>query len=289
VNTLNPDNVINIYIAGHKTSEGTGSGLKIIQNSRSVINKKLKLSNYCTAFQTKLKAIETELSLILNTNQQNQEMIINLCDESVLKALKNKNTTNSQIYNIYDIYHKLLDNNNKLFVRKINSTDENYKQVKQIAMQSLTSHNAIVFDKISKTTLKRIIYEKNISDWNERWEASESGSDTKTIFNTLYKRLEIERYFNTDFYVSQIITNHGKFGQYLKRFHVRDNDLCENCGQGIDNRDHRIYDCIKYDNVRQEFRQLVESNCISWPSNPYILIKSDFKSFSNFCKYILDE
>jgi len=57
--------------------------------------------------------------------------------------------------------------------------------------------------------------------------------------------------FTTDYDSTKMLTNHGTFGSYLKRFHISDKEEC-NCGEGIDDSNHRLYDCILYEEHRQE-------------------------------------
>ena len=51
------------------------------------------------------------------------------------------------------------------------------------------------------------------------------------------------------------MTGHGNFGAYLKRFGLRDSDLCRRC-QVVDTPEqHVLYDCDEIADSRHQFRE----------------------------------
>jgi hypothetical protein len=99
-------------------------------------------------------------------------------------------------------------------------------------------------------------------------------------------RLEIKKHFETDFYLTQMITNHGRFNDYLTRFKLMDN---KNCGQCLEVEDynHVIFDCIKYEEERAPLIEKVLENKNVWPCNQSILLsKNIFNTFKIFCNTV---
>jgi hypothetical protein len=107
--------------------------------------------------------------------------------------------------------------------------------------QSIKSHTSVVFDKISQNLAKRIIRDKVIKEWNERWAESETGLQTKKFFPTVLDRIIAEKHMVFDYKLNQILTNHGNLNSYLFRFKIKDNEYCENCIGQEDSADHRVY------------------------------------------------
>jgi hypothetical protein len=85
---------------------------------------------------------------------------------------------------------------------------------------------------------------------------------TKKFFPTVYHR--IKKHFVTDFHMTQVLTNHGKLNNYLMRFKERD-DVYEVCTAAIDDSEHIIYDCIKFDVMRAQLISELERIDCRWP------------------------
>ena len=59
----------------------------------------------------------------------------------------------------------------------------------------------------------------------------------------------------------QFLSGHGNFGAYLKRFGLRDSELCGRC-QVVDTPEHVLYDCVEIADSRAQFwEQLMDIGC----------------------------
>ncbi len=137
--------------------------------------------------------------------------------------------------------------------------------------------------------VKKVVYQQNLHIWNQRWTTTTKGEITRKFFPTVYKRLQSRRFFATDFYLTQILSNHGKLNSYLTRFKVTDNELCLVCKTKKDVM-HVIFHCLKYDKQREDLIQHVLQNNISWPCNLKNLISTNiFIEFKRFCDTTIAE
>ena len=87
--------------------------------------------------------------------------------------------------------------------------------------------------------------------WQERWDRAETGRRTYQLFPDVSERLR--KKIDVNHYVTQFLTGHGNFAAYLKRFGIRDNELCGRCNV-VDTPEHVIYDCIEIADSRSQFR-----------------------------------
>ena len=70
--------------------------------------------------------------------------------------------------------------------------------------------------------IKRILEKCNLEKWNEKWIKSNNGKVTRDLFfPTVFNRLECKSLV-PDYILTQFLTGHGKFGEYLFRFKISD-------------------------------------------------------------------
>ena len=92
--------------------------------------------------------------------------------------------------------------------------------------------------------------------WQRRWNISTKGRWTHTLIP------ELEPWFNRkhgeiNFYLSQILSGHGCFRSYLKRFGHEESDECTWCGRGmVEDAKHVFFDCGRF----QEERSCLEAS-----------------------------
>jgi hypothetical protein len=110
---------------------------------------------------------------------------------------------------------------------------------------------------------RRDIRVNSMRKWQDRWDASETGRSTHMLLpnveDRLGKRLEMT-HFNVQF-----LTGHGNFGAYLKRFGLRESDLCEYCGV-VDTPEHVLYDCEEIAESRTQLRVQLMDIGARWTS-----------------------
>ena len=142
------------------------------------------------------------------------------------------------------------------------------------------------YDKYPISYLKKLIYDKNKEIWNEKWRSYDKGLVTKKFIPTIYYRHEIKKHFETDFYLTQLITNHGRFKDYLTRFKLMDDKNYDQC-QEVEDYNHVIFYCNKYEEEMAPLIETVLENKNVWPCNQSILLsKNIFNTFKTFCNNV---
>jgi hypothetical protein len=256
------------------------------RNDENLIKKKYKLSSVCSGFQALLIAIRNTLKVINNKNCISNSLVISTRSLAVIKGLRDFNSTNDLICEIFETMHEMKSS----FVFKLNYCQERDQQrdVESLAREAAISHQSFSYDLMPYNSMKKLIREKQNILWDQRWQSSQTGRQTKKFFETINDRKVVKKHFRPDFYTSQAITSHGNTNEYLNRFGIKNNKSCEKCGEDVDSTDHRIFECQAYDMERKELIERIEEEGYQWPVAHKILINKDnFKNFSKFCKNIL--
>jgi hypothetical protein len=82
----------------------------------------------------------------------------------------------------------------------------------------------------------------------------------------------------------QIITGHVRLGEYMKRFHLKDNENCNVCSGKVENFFHVLFECGKYNEARNEMRNGGRWSCIE----TQFITREYFNAFDTFCLKILE-
>ncbi len=239
------------------------------------------------------KKIKTQSTITLTINK------------NIIQSLLNVNSKDPLINEIQDQCYKLSDK--QVVVYLCHQMTEDLKQdlieCKVLAKSAIESHNRITYDLIQIKTIKNSIKAKLINEWNSRWQQSNTGAQTKKYFPTIEHRLKVnqnlEINFNLtqnlkinfnltqnlkiNFNLTQILTNHGNMNSYLKRFEIKDTDECSECIGCEDDSDHRVYDCVKYEEQRKQFIDRVRAEVFIWPLNQSLLL--NYKLINHFIEF----
>ena len=124
---------------------------------------------------------------------------------------------------------------------------------------------------------KRIIHGTTLINWNQDWITTSNGACTRLFFPTLQHRL-LARFYNPDFFSTQFISGHGKFGSYLDRLNIRSSSSCHCDSPSPQTPSHLLFDCpdtrplqgpirLHYLNTGRSFDESLPS-CFHSPQSP---------------------
>ena len=110
--------------------------------------------------------------------------------------------------------------------------------------------------------------EEGWEKWQDEWDSSEKGRWTHHLIPDVRSWAE-RPHGEVDYWLSQFLTGHGSFGQFLARIGKRETPRCESCGTDTnDTAEHTILHCTRWDEERttlwekigrqNDARQLVE-------------------------------
>lgn len=76
---------------------------------------------------------------------------------------------------------------------------------------------------------KKMIRENTIREWNERYVKSSTGSTTRLFLPDIRSALSFLRLHQPTYKLTQAMTGHGCFNEYLHRFKLTDDDINDTC------------------------------------------------------------
>jgi hypothetical protein len=82
-----------------------------------------------------------------------------------------------------------------------------------LAKEGARSHRSFDYDLMPVSYVKRIFFDKTIELWNDRWLNATTGSATRTFIPSIRERARMKKYFKPNFYLTQFLTNDGKFSE----------------------------------------------------------------------------
>uniref|UniRef100_A0A2S2P488 Reverse transcriptase domain-containing protein n=1 Tax=Schizaphis graminum TaxID=13262 RepID=A0A2S2P488_SCHGA len=99
--------------------------------------------------------------------------------------------------------------------------------------------------------IKAIEREETYKIWQEEWEAAETGRWTWRLIKEV-KQWSTRKFGQVDYHLTQVLTGHGGFGQYLHRFKKREDPRCVDCQIDVDDAEHTIFHCDRWWRQRRE-------------------------------------
>lgn len=159
-------------------------------------------------------------------------------------------------------------------------------------MSGIPSEEILIKEKISKYRKEDIdeINRNKLAEWYLEYERSP---------NTWIKRLIPElhiwlnrKYGNPDFYISQFLTGHGAFANYLFRFKKRDNPFCPLCSdinksendETIDTPEHTFFNCKGTKQHKEELERTLGKEVT--PDNIMETMLESKRNWNEVYKYI---
>ncbi|KAI5720733.1 hypothetical protein M8J77_011081 [Diaphorina citri] len=89
--------------------------------------------------------------------------------------------------------------------------------------------------------------------WEERWRRSEKGAWTRKLIKDVRKWIN-RGHGELNYHMTQALSGHGCFGEYLHRFKKRSNPQCQSCGEPVDSVEHALFKCERFRKEREEIQ-----------------------------------
>lgn len=240
-----------IYTDGSATDDGCGAAFVVLDSSLTPIHKKqLKLPKHSSNFEAEAIAIIEALEYV-STSPPNSSHRINTDSLSCLKGLQKPDNRNPFVNAIKTKFMTAQRSHTiKLQYVKAHSGilgNELADSLAKQAIQDGTTTNTPVTTHFIKTQLRKKMHQ----EWAESW-ATDS-QHTNTYHWIRHPKL-IPPHFPANYYISQAITGHGRFPEYLHRFNKSEHKNCK-CGEQADGINHYLTNCPLTTNERRYLEQ----------------------------------
>lgn len=123
-------------------------------------------------------------------------------------------------------------------------------------------------DLMAKDRRRRYQVRKNLSlphpedegevtaEWQSRWDNSVKGRWTHRLIPNIERWIQ-RKHGEVNFHLTQVLTGHGCFAQYLNRFGKIDNAECWYCGHQVDDAFHMVFVCDAWFSRRSTVEKLI--------------------------------
>ncbi|XP_046677498.1 uncharacterized protein LOC124365550 [Homalodisca vitripennis] len=96
---------------------------------------------------------------------------------------------------------------------------------------------------------RRRIKAETLQEWQDRWTSGETGRWTARLIPDINVWLS-RKHGKTDFFLTQYLTGHGQFNDYLFRMRLHDKPTCKYCLDKIDDAEHTFFECARWKDYR---------------------------------------
>ncbi|KAJ0169139.1 hypothetical protein K1T71_014947 [Dendrolimus kikuchii] len=252
---------VRIFTDGSKIEGKVGASLSIWNNNAETVNRKLKLSSYCTVYQAELLAICKATEVILASSEESLGVYSD--SRSALQTLTNWSTTHQLAVKARRNILAAVAKGRRIemyWVKAHAEVRENERAdalAKAAALSLKTKPN---YDRCPISYVKRIIRMDTLDRWNRRYREEPTASVTKVFFPDAGVAFRTIRRIETSSITTQIFTGHGGFSGYLARFKLKEDPSCP-CEPGTSETPlHALFECPLHVKERNNLASTLDLN-----------------------------
>lgn len=97
---------------------------------------------------------------------------------------------------------------------------------------------------------------ESLNKWQREWDAAEKGRWTHRLIPSVSTWVS-RRHGEVNFHLTQFLSGHGCFRQYLHRFGHAESPLCPVCGDCEETSEHVVFTCPRFEAARSEMLAIV--------------------------------
>ncbi|XP_045457894.1 uncharacterized protein LOC123668146 [Melitaea cinxia] len=255
--TAHSEHEVNIFTDGSKIEGKVGAALSVWTGAAEARTLKLALPSYCTVYQAELLAICRAARMAAD----NLAGSVGIYSDSLsaLLTLKNLKALHPLAVEAREHLRRALlrDKHIELFWIKAHAGLEGNERADHLAKEAaLKSKRTFDYDSCPVSFIKRSIRMQSLDEWNQRYRAGETAGVTRVFFPDATAAHRIIAKIKVDRFVTQVLTGHGGFSEYLYRFKCKESPSCvcdPECSESVL---HVLLDCptIEYERLRLESR-----------------------------------
>lgn len=252
----NSTQAVQIFTDGSKIEGKVGASLSFWSNGAEIKCLKLKLPSHCSVYQAELLAICRATSEILKRpeltfgiftdSRSSLDTIVRYCSLHPLAVqarcnLKDCEVQNKKVQLFWIKAHAGLDGNER--------ADQ---LAKDAALKLKTRPD---YDLCPVSFVKRQIRLDTLDEWNRRYRSGDTAAVTKMFLPDAIQSFKIIRKLTPNGRLTQLMTGHGGFSEYLHRFKCKENPSCI-CEPGtIETVQHILLECPVHGIARYNLEQ----------------------------------
>ncbi|XP_064072811.1 uncharacterized protein LOC113403591 [Vanessa tameamea] len=257
-NQVDQNNVqqVRIFTDGSKIDGRVGAALSLWNNEVETKAVKLSLPAYCTVYQAELLAICRATGEILKSGGSSFGLYSD--SRAALETVTGQWNLHPLAVEIRRNLHRALVQSKivSLFWIKAHAGLPGNERADCLAKEAaLSSRRKPDYDQVPVSFVKRNIREKTLDEWNRRYQSGGTASVTRAFFPDAVKAYKMIRNIKPQGYLTQMLTGHGGFSDYLFRFKCRESPSCLCDPQAVESTLHCLLECPIHQNDRFNLEQ----------------------------------
>ncbi|KAL0821383.1 hypothetical protein ABMA28_005969 [Loxostege sticticalis] len=278
---------VRIFTDGSKIEGKVGAALSVWKGESEIRNQKFSLSAYCTVYQAELLAICKATGGILKGREKSYGLYSD--SMAALETVVNHSSLHPLAVESRENLRKALIQGKdvSLFWIKAHAGLLGNERADDLAKEAaLASRKKPDYDRCPVSFAKRTIRYRSIMEWSDRYKNGETAATTKLFFPDAVDAYRLVKKLKPTGLLTQILTGHGGFSQYLHRFKCGESPSCE-CDPAVEQTvPHLLIDCPVYDKLRFDFQQSTNESIKIDKLNDLICNKNTREMFVSYCEQI---
>ncbi|KAL0811463.1 hypothetical protein ABMA28_009863 [Loxostege sticticalis] len=278
---------VRIFTDGSKIEGKVGAALSIWKGESEVRNQKFSLSAYCTVYQAELLAICRATGGILKGRERSYGLYSD--SMAALETVANHSSLHPLAVESRENLRKALTQGKdvSLYWIKAHAGLQGNERADELAKEAaLALKRKPDYDKCPVSFAKKSLRNRSIIKWNERYKLGETASITKMFFPDAGGAYRLIRKIRPAGLLTQVLTGHGGFSQYLHRFKCGENPSCD-CDPDVHQTvPHLLSNCPIFDQLRFDFEQKFSEKITEAKYHELIGSKATREAFIVYCEKI---
>ncbi|KAL0821384.1 hypothetical protein ABMA28_005970 [Loxostege sticticalis] len=278
---------VRIFTDGSKIEGKVGAALSIWKGESEVRNQKFSLSAYCTVYQAELLAICKATGGVLKGKEKSYGLYSD--SRAALETVANHSSLHPLAVESRENLRKafIQGKDVSLFWIKAHAGLLGNERADDLAKEAaLASKRKADYDRCPISYAKNIIRSRSILLWNDRYKSGETAAVTKLFFPSAGDAYKIIRKIKPEGLLTQVLTGHGGFSQYLHRFKCRESPSCDCDPEKDQTILHLLIECPAHDKARYNFSQKTKEDIRIDNLHELIGNKNTREPFITLCEHI---
>ncbi|KAL0870225.1 hypothetical protein ABMA27_006365 [Loxostege sticticalis] len=247
---------VRIFTDGSKIEGKVGAALSIWKGESEIRNQKFCLSAYCTVYQAELLAICKATGGVLKGKEKSYGLYSD--SRAALETVANHSSLHPLAVESRENLRKafIQGKDVSLFWIKAHAGLPGNERADDLAKEAaLASKRKHDYDRCPISYAKNLIRSRSILLWNDRYKSGETAAVTKLFFPSAGDAYRLIRKIKPAGLLTQVLTGHGGFSQYLHRFKCRESPSCDCDPEKEQTITHLLTECPVHDKARYDFSQ----------------------------------